>query len=134
MPDGSIKLGNTGIGSLINDNDYTLMSMSHKCYCPPESLDANIKFVDIKYDIWSLGILLLHLSMLELPFLQRELFSLTERVITVKLQEVGSNCSNEFKLLAASFLKISKFERQDIPSILENPYFTNFESESMNIS
>eukprot|EP00826_Nyctotherus_ovalis_P043742 TRINITY_DN4647_c0_g5_i1.p1 TRINITY_DN4647_c0_g5~~TRINITY_DN4647_c0_g5_i1.p1 ORF type:complete len:335 (-),score=52.87 TRINITY_DN4647_c0_g5_i1:315-1319(-) len=125
---GYVKVGNFGIGSMpsiglrINDE---LMYEAH--YFAPEITQEQA--YTFKSDVWSLGVILYEMCMLELPFVDRSLVGLAVKIRKGAFNPIEGDYSNELKEFITSMLAVDPDTRPNLSQLLGDLFINSIEKD-----
>jgi NIMA (never in mitosis gene a)-related kinase len=121
MKDGCVKLGDFGIAKMLDTTGARAMTViGTPSYLAPEVCDSQP--YGTKADIWSLGVVLYEVLMLELPFKARSLAALVVKIVTVKPEPLPLDvCSEDTQKLVRRLLRKKPEKRPSVGEILALP-------------
>eukprot|EP00944_MAST-04C_sp_MAST-4C-sp1_P004777 g4777.t1 len=116
-----VKLGDFGIAKVLDNTMAKARTVAGTPYYMSPEICKDQAYT-IKSDVWSLGILLHELALLDFPFNASNLLGLVQKVVKQPAKRLPSMFSKEFRTLATEMLSKDPRKRPDIRHILRKPY------------
>ena len=116
-----VKLGDFGIAKVLDSTMAKARTVAGTPYYMSPEICKDQAYT-IKSDVWSLGILLHELALLDFPFNASNLLGLVQKVVKQPAKRISNIYSREFRGLAAEMLSKDPRKRPDIRHLLRRPY------------
>ena len=116
-----VKLGDFGIAKVLDNTFQKARTVAGTPYYMSPEICKDQPYT-IKSDVWSLGILLHELALLDFPFNASNLLGLVQKVVKQPAKRLPTIFSKEFQTIAREMLSKDPRKRPDIRHLLRKPY------------
>lgn len=114
-----IKLIDFGLSNLYNPRERLKTPCGSPCFAPPEMV-CGMPYDPMKSDVWSIGITLYYLVVGFLPFIDKDLKTLYQKIVSNKLH-FPSFLSPQLVSLLNSMLGSNPAQRPSLATLLSSP-------------
>eukprot|EP01083_Nonionella_stella_P067052 177075_1 len=115
---GNIKIGDLGLGRILDDRSQTASYVGTPLYMSPEICSGDP--YDYKSDIWALGCLMYELATLKPPFSAGNTIALAKKIVSVPPEDLPEGIySEQFRFLIGKMLEKRPELRPNTTALLE---------------
>lgn len=135
--EGQVKMCDFGISGYLVDSVAKTLDAGCKPYMAPERInpETNQKGYNVKSDIWSLGITLVELSVLDFPYASWGTpFQQLKQVVEEPSPQLPESFSAPFRDFTALCLKKVSSERPTYAELMLLPFFTEHEARDTDVA
>lgn len=135
--EGAVKMCDFGISGNLVDSVAKTLDAGCKPYMAPERInpETNQKGYNVKSDIWSLGITLVELSILDFPYSSWGTpFQQLKQVVEEPSPQLPVSFSAPFRDFTALCLKKASSERPTYAELMLLPFFTEHEARDTDVA
>ncbi|XP_033840390.1 dual specificity mitogen-activated protein kinase kinase 6-like [Periophthalmus magnuspinnatus] len=135
--EGQVKMCDFGISGYLVDSVAKTLDAGCKPYMAPERInpETNQKGYNVKSDIWSLGITLVELSILDFPYGSWGTpFQQLKQVVEDPSPQLPESFSAPYRDFTAQCLKKVSSERPTYAELMLHPFFTEHEARDTDVA